>query len=191
MMEHRKESTGWEPASKRFMGAVVMTWIVLAVLHLLTNSQRGEATEPGSHRSLPTRNWAPDTGSGSAAGTDILGGGSGGSDGRMNGTIPAELIAIPLVAAPDDRSPGIRVDAMPFGPPDVSTIWGLSCEGSLVPLFLDASSGDLFALAAPQTVWPNGMLCQAFAANNRKYWVQFDLKNVRFMVQGTPEFKPI
>ena len=105
--------------------------------------------------------------------------------------MPPGFVPVPLVAASDDRSPGIRVDAMPFGPPDLSTIWGLSCQGSLVPLFLDANTGDLFALADADTVWPDGMLCQAYASGNRKYWVQFDIKKVRFVVQGTPEFKPI
>lgn len=190
-MEQREESRGWEPASKRFMGAVVVTWIVLAILHALAYPQRGEAAETGSFRSAPVRNWAADDGSGSASGTTSSNGSAGGSGSVDDGTMPADLIAIPLVAAPDDRSPGIRVDAMPFGPPDLSQIWGLNCQDSLVPLFLDASSGNLFAMAAPDTVWPNGMLCQAYAAQNRKYWVQFDLKNVRFMVQGTPEFKPI
>lgn len=183
-MEQTREGRRLTPASKNFVGVVVMTWVLLAILHLLGLPQQGDATEIKGIKSAPSRNWAPDDGSSRTSGNMAANVTSG-------GTMPADMVAIPLVAARDDRSPGIRVDAMPFGPPDLSTIWGLSCNGSLVPLFLDAHSGDLFALATPETVWPDGMLCKAYAAKNRQYWVQFDLKNVRFVVQGTPEYKPI
>ncbi len=190
-MEQRKESRARGAASIRFYGAVVASWIALALLHALAAAQRAEAAESYGFKNAPTRRWAMDDGSGSSSGGKNSTGPSAEAARSSSGTMPADLIAIPLVAAPDDRSPGIRVDAMPFGPPDLTQIWGLNCKGSLVPLFLDASSGNLFAMAAHDTVWPNGMMCQAYAAQNRKYWVQFDLKNVRFMVQGTPEFKPI
>jgi hypothetical protein len=100
-------------------------------------------------------------------------------------------VPIPLVAARNDRSPGIRVDAFPFGSPDLSSIWGMKCPSGFLELYLDASTGKLFALVDADAELKHGTLCTAYADGRIRHHVVFNRDQLQFKVSATPEHRPI
>jgi hypothetical protein len=163
---------GMQPATKRFLVIVGMVWMGLAGL----NAWQGGSLVAAKADSTSTCE------------DDVC---------RLppQKTLAApEPLVIPVVSAKNDRSPGIRVDAFPFGNVDLTTIRGLQCDGQYIELIMSPTPGsvELFAVVDPNARITAQSDCVAFArGQNKRYAVKFDPKKMRFVIQSAPEFRPI